>query len=152
MRAREAVRRALRGRITRHESVHQKRHGGQGQHQNHKLGRHLPGEDPVRECRGGLRFALGVKRGIARQERRIDGAFPEDGAKIIGKQEREQERIRQQAVAQDRGHQDVAHKSGDARQKRETAHREKPPEHQGPFFAPRLRRSASSRPAGYAPR
>ena len=47
-------------------------------------------------------LALGMQRGIARQESGIDGALAENGAEIIGEQECEQECIGHQSAAQDR--------------------------------------------------
>ena len=79
--------------------------------------------------RGRVVLAFGMQRGIARQERGIDGAFAEDGAEIVGKQKCERGRRPTSRRCPGFGHRDVAHETGDAGEKRETADREQPPEH-----------------------
>src|SRR5262249_20780762 len=80
-------------------------------------------------------FSPRMQGRVAGQESGIDGPLSENGPKIVGKEKCHEERVGKNALAQYPGHQHVAHKSGDAGQKREAADGKKSPEHQCPFFA-----------------
>jgi len=49
-----------------------------------KLRRHLPGKNPIGEAKGRIVALARAQRGIARNERDVEGAFREDAAKTVG--------------------------------------------------------------------
>ena len=75
-----------------------------------------------------------MKVGIGRHERGVEGAFGEDGAKMIGQPQRHEERVRDRPGAEDRREHDVARKAGQPRKKRIAADGEDAPKH-GPLLA-----------------
>ena len=121
------------------EGVRAKKHEDESEEENRKLRRHLPGEHAIGEQLGGVELALRAQRRITRQEGRVDRAFAEDGPKIIGKEKRHDERIRQHAFAEDPRHQHVAHKPRDAGEQRKSADGEEAFVHQRRVSAISLR-------------
>ena len=91
-------------------------------------------EDAVGEQPRRRRAALTADMGIGRNECRIEGAFGEDGAKMIGQPQRHEERVRHRPGTEDRGQHDVAREARDPREKRIAADGEDAPEHE-PFLS-----------------
>jgi hypothetical protein len=74
--------------------------------------------------------ALPVEMRVGRHERRVEGAFGENRAEMIGQPQRHEERIRHRPGAEDRREHDVAREAGQPRKQRIAADGENTTEHQ----------------------
>ena len=94
-----------------------------------ELAREQEREDAVGEEPRVLRPALLANPGIGRHEGGVERAFGEDGAKVIRQPEGDEERVGDRAGSQHRRHQHVAEEAGQAREQRESAHRQDAVDH-----------------------
>jgi hypothetical protein len=112
----------------RRNRAHDRRHCGQRDQQQRYLRRELPGEDVIGEMPAflGGPAILVDHAGEARHESRVECTFGEDGAKMVRQAESDEEGVGQRAGAENRGHENIARETRDARQQRESADRKQP--------------------------
>ena len=124
------------------EAGRQQRDDGGREHERHREqhrlrgkqhGEHAIGKEPRR-----LAPALATNARIGRNEGGIECPFGKDGAEMIWKPQRDEERIGDRTGAEDRGQHDVAQESGDARNERQAADGQDAVEH-----CPTARRTAA---------
>ena len=106
------------------------RHEQPGDHEQDHGDEKQQREDAVGEQSRRRRAALTADVGIGRHECGIEGAFGEDGAKMIGQPQRHEERVRHRPGTEDRGKHDVAREARDPREKRIAADGEDAPKHE----------------------
>ena len=97
-------------------------------------------EDAVGEQPRRIGAALRADARIGRHEGRVERAFGEDRAEMIGQPQRDEEGVRHRPGAEHRGKHDVAHEAGDARDQRPSADREDALDHPRSFSIPALHR------------
>ena len=107
----------------------EQRHVGIGEGEQDELGNQQQRQDAAGELRRAV-LAFGVQHmGVSRDIGGVEGAFAEDRAKRIGQANRDEISVSEGGLAQQRSDCHLAQKAGYPRQSRQSADREKIPEH-----------------------
>ena len=105
------------------------RHEQPSQRQQNQLRQEQQGEDAIGEQPGRGFAALAAHMRVGRHERRIESAFGENRAEMVGQPQRHEKRVSHRPGAEDRREHDVACKAGQPRKERIAADGEDASEH-----------------------
>ena len=131
------------GAKARREQVYEERREDERQDQQKNLRGEQQGEDAAGKfsC---FRRALGLEHArVGGHEGRVERALAENGAKVIGQAEGDDERVGHEPSAERRRKHDVARETGDARQQREAADGKQVADHSASFGCAALRGARS---------